>query len=695
MSLWKYALGVSLCVSISAGQAVVPAPAPAADTHAAAPQPAGRRPLRHLVVGESVEAVQKLAPAADSPFVVLSPGLGSFDVAELNQRLAANQNRVIDEQVLTNSAQIVEGFVRQNGFPIANVVVPTQNIADGVVRLIVMLGESAKSLADAKRPLRHLVIGESVEAVRNVVPTADSAFVLLSPTLGPFDAAEINKRLAAGGGRVIDERLLAAIAQVIENFIRQNGYPSASVIVPTQDFADGVARVIVALGTSAKSLAAAEWKIRKINMQGARWFSESLLREKLRIEQGGILRYSELDSAINWTNNNPFRRVRVHLEPVPNTGEADLTIAVQDALPLRLVASVDNGGNSVVGRNRYIAGLSYANLWGLDHQVSYNYITTNRPKYYQAHGLDYRVPLPWRHFLQLSGSYFRAQPEFLGGFFGQDAETITADLRYSVPLLTGDKSLEAYGALSFKQSNNNLTWDPTFWNIDVLSTKTDIFQFNVGLSSVLRDKRGAWALGASLIVSPGAINSRNTDRAFDAGNPRFGSGGDSVRFGARARYAYATISVQRLLNLGHGWDLMSRAVLQGSQSNLLPSEQLTIGGAASVRGFNESIFAGDQGFVFVNELMAPMWKKALPYISKRRGPLEGRFLAFLDMADVGVREPYTTDQPSYALVGAGVGVRMNLATNFALTADYGWQVSSLPYPQDDKSRAHIKASLSF
>lgn len=549
--------------------------------------------------------------------------------------------------------------------------------------------------AAAPRLLRQLLIADTVEELQKMPAQPGAGFVILSPSLSAFDAVELNKRLAAGENHALEERILAAAAQVIEVFIRQADYPNAAAIVPTQNIADGVVRILVQLGEKSKAVVitpATELKIRKINMQGARWFSESLLREKLRIEQGAMVRVSDLDQAISWTNNNPFRLVKVRLEPVSNTNEADLTIAVQEAFPLRLTASVDNSGNAIIGNNRYVATVSYANLWGLDHQIAYQYLTSSRPDVFQGHGLDYRVPLPWRHYVQASVSYMNSKPLLFDGQFLQKGETITSDLRYTVPLRTGDNPIEVYSLLSFKQSNNNLTWDPLSRPFLVQSTKTNVFQLTLGGSYVKRDKRGGWALGASITASPGGINSRNTDRAFDSG--RFG-GEDSARIGATARYVFGSFSMQRLLNLAPKWDLLSRAVIQVSEANLLPSEQISIGGASTVRGYNEGIFAGDHGYVLSTDLMAPSIKIAIPRLSKKRGPLETRFLAFFDAGHTGLRHRYPIDFKRTPLFSQGLGVRMNLANNFSLTADYGWQLSRLPYQVEDKSRAHIKATLAY
>ncbi len=537
----------------------------------------------------------------------------------------------------------------------------------------------ATATTPAKRLLRRILIVESAETLQGFAAPEGAGFVALSPPLSFLDQKDINRRLTGGENQPIDERLLAAMAQVIENFARQNEYPSASAVIPSQSIADGTVRVVLLLGKKG-SLATSEWKIRNIRMEGNRWFSESLLREKLRIEKGEVLRFSDLDRALSWTNNNPYRRVQVRLDPVPTTGEADIIVAVQEANPLRFQFSYDNSGNKILGENRFIGAVSYANLWGQDHQVSYQLITSDKPNYFLGHGFDYRIPLRWRHYLQLSASYVRVQPEFLEGLFLQNGESLTTDLRYTVPVRGGDSPLEWQATLSFKESNNNLAYGGQ----QQYASKTDIFQFTTGFSTVRRDRLGAWALAASVTASPGGINSRNTDEAFH-----------NARFGARAAYVYGTLSFQRLLKLAQGWDYIARGVFHLSGRNLLAGEELTIGGTATVRGYNENVFSGDRGFVLNNELMTPAWKKRLRWVPANRGPLETRFLGFFDAADVTEKRKFPTDVPHGPLASAGIGVRMNLTPHFTLIGDYGWQLTYLPYTPDATSRGHIKVTLAF
>ncbi|MBL9213275.1 MAG: ShlB/FhaC/HecB family hemolysin secretion/activation protein [Opitutaceae bacterium] len=655
---------------------------------AASPAPAGDNPilLRQILIADSVEAAQALPPAPRAGFVALTPALGFLNVAELHRRLIDGQNRPINDQLLAALKLVLETALHEQNFPKATVVFPPQQIKDGSLRVALLLNQpppQVQAVAPANPiHLRQILITESVEGADALKAVPNGGFVVLSPALSALLKRDaFLQRLAEGENKVLDDRLLVAISRVVESVAKSQDLPLATALIPPQNIADGTLRVALLLG-----------KFREIKFQGNRWFSESLLREMLKVNQGEIVRFSEIDRSVAWANNNPFRRIRVHIDPIPNSTEANLIVGVQERIPLRLVASYDNGGSEVIGKSRYTAAISYANLWGRDHQASYQYITTNKPHYFQGHALDYRVPLPWRHHLQFSSSYFSSDPELYQGLFLNEGESLTADLRYTVPLRVGVNNADLVAGLSFKQSNNNLTWDPSGNSLQILGTKTDVFQMTVGASTVRRDKRGAWAFGANVTFSPGGINSRNSDSAFDAG--RYGRG-DSARIGAKARYAYASLSVQRLFTLAPGWDLMSRAVVQAAQSNLLASEQIAIGGASTVRGFNENTFAGDQGVVWSTELLAPPVSTPLPRLSKWGGPLDTRFLAFFDIGDTGLHQRFPIDTPRSTLRSTGVGLRMSFATNFSLTADYGWHLSKLPYAVDRHTRAHVKATLAY
>lgn len=517
-------------------------------------------------------------------------------------------------------------------------------------------------------PLRQILLETSAEAAEKLTLVPGAGFVVVPPHLSFLDAAEIRPLLAAAEGRPIEERLLVAIAHVIQSYLRKKDFPIGTAVIPQQRVTDGALRVVVFLG-----------KFREIRVQGNRWFSETLIREKLRVEKGEVIRLSALDRAANWTNSSAFRRVRLHVDPIPNTDEANLIVGVEERLPLRLNASFDNGGNEVIGNQRFIAGATYGNVWGEDHVLSYQFVTTNLTRKYKGHAINYHVPLPWRHQLQFSASYSRARPEFFDGLFVQDGKTLTADLRYSATLLRGRTPIEAFAGLGFKESNNNLEFGGT----SVQNTMTNTFQAMAGASMVLRDRRGGWLFALSTSASPGNLNSRNTDEQFA-----------ETRFGARSRYLTANFSLQRALILPFGWEFSSRANLQWSSTNLLTNEQFTIGGANSVRGYQENTFIGDEGFMLGNELASPL-RRFPVYFTRNKAPVEARVVGFFDAAKVSYKHELPTDRRLVAIASVGIGVRASLPGRFVLSADHGRQLSQLPFLQDHRYRTHLKIAMSY
>ncbi len=526
---------------------------------------------------------------------------------------------------------------------------------------------AAPPAAPASIPLQQILVADSVEAALALSPAPDQGFLLLYGPLANADKVELEKRLAAGKGQAISDQLLTAIVQVVTLFFRQRDFPIAEVVVPPQNIASGAVRLAVMRG-----------KFREIKFQGNRWFSESMLRERLQVQSGEIIRLSELDRAVNWANTNPFRRVRVHVQPVPDTGEADLYVGVEERLPLRLATSYDNTGNYILGNDRYTAALTYGNVWGRDHQLSYQYTTTNHQEFLQSHAFDYRVPLPWRHVLTLSGSTTRVAASLYGGYFNQIGRSSNADLKYVAPLKLKGWEAELSGVFSFKQSNNNLE----FGGQQVLGTTTDTFNASLGLVAVRNDPRGRWIFSGNLIGSPGNVNSRNTAEAF----------ADS-RGHARPSYLYGQLWGQRLTALAPSVTLVNRAIVQGgSTTNLLPSEQFSIGGSASVRGYKERIFSGEGGLLLTQEI-----QKQLPArpLGKRLPPLESSFLFFWDYGRTSVYEPSRGEAKHQSLQSVGLGLRFNVGSYLNGTIDYGVQARKTIYADPDRSRLHVRFTIAY
>ncbi len=520
-------------------------------------------------------------------------------------------------------------------------------------------------------PLKKLLLADSEAKAAAIPVDAGGTNITFAQDIPLLVDPKFESAIQPFIGKPISNELRDQIVAAIAKFAREHDRLIVKVFTPNQDISNGTLRLGVVVG-----------RYNELQFKGNKWFSNKLLQEKLGIKPGDEVVLTTLEQAVNWANTNPFRQIKVLVNDLANQpGKADLIIGVEERIPLRFTASFDDSGNDILGNRRYTGSVQFGNLWGRDHQGSYQFSTTDHQSVFKSHSMDYRVPLPWRHFLQFNAGYLEVKPRFgAGGAFTQNGKNIVSSVRYSVPVRGGDNPIEFAAGLDFKQGNNNLAYG----GATLISNTTDTFQFTSSFSMVKRDSKGAWLFGGGIDASPGNVNHRNTDAAFSAS-----------RYNTKATYLTGTLSVQRLLNLAPDWSLFSRAVVKGATSNVPGSEQLSIGGSSTVRGFDERIYTADQGFVFSNDLQLPAIKSGIPFMPKARGKVETRFVAFYDAAQVFYRHRDINDVTFTPLASTGIGIRMGIPGLFNVSGDYGWQITHLAYPTQSHCRGHIKVVLAF
>lgn len=518
-------------------------------------------------------------------------------------------------------------------------------------------------------PLKRLILGDTPAALENPAGL-DGANWVIAINLPLLASEEFAKEIAAHRGTPISMELINALCTQIRLYLQKKDRIIVNFDVPSQTITGGDLRISVKIG-----------RYRDVIIRGNRWFSKGLLESKIGIKPGDEILLSTLEEGVNWVNSSPFRHIKVLInDAAGQVSTPDLIVQVAEATPLRFMGSYDDTGNEIIGKAHYTAGIQYGNLWGLDHLATYQFITTDYRKLYQVHSLDYRIPLPWRHHIQAMGAYSLVQPTFGNGFFTQKGTSVLGNIRYLMPLEKAGYSFEFSAGVDFKQSNNNLE----FGGETVLASKHEVIQLSLSATAVRKDSVGAWVGVAGLSLSPGRMTERNSDTIFA-----------NTRVGANPRYAVANFQLQRVTQLPGDFQLQSRLQAQFATSNLVGSEQMTIGGTGSVRGYDDRLFSGDNGMVLSHELLSPILSVVLPKSTQRTPPLNMRLVAFWDYARVSYYERIASDIDLDRLMGTGIGVRAGIGQYFNLSADYGWQVKELSFPQTKHGRAHVRISASF
>lgn len=479
-----------------------------------------------------------------------------------------------------------------------------------------------------------------------------SSFVEVSG-LDFLNTPEFAAQVAKFQGREINMDLVRELGAAMLAYAQKHDRPTLSIELPKQDVSTGTLRIGAKTGTYTQ-----------LTVRGNRWFTREQIERTLGIRPGEEILVSKLDEAVNWTNSNPFRRVRVALAPdAADASRTEAVVTVEERIPFRTTFSYDNCGTQILGENQFDASATYGNLWNRDHQLTYDFRTSDKPQVYQAHSALYRMPLPWHDTIQVQVAYAQVHAFFNEGHFKTDGMNYVARVNYCKSVKVPWGTVDLNGGLDYKQANSDILFRSVLENdLTNVSNRTyDVAQLSAGGSTIIRDRQGAWLLGASVNLSPGGLNSRNNDTTYGA-----------LHTGASSRYAYGSLDLQRMFTLPLGMEFVSQAHTQMSSSNLMGSEQLTIGGQGSARGYDERMFAGDEGITFTNELHSPAWNRVQRLSSKKAVLVRTQGIAFLEFAKARYHKTEPGDAKLSGLASTGLGLRMNVANLFNLAADYGW-----------------------
>jgi len=424
-------------------------------------------------------------------------------------------------------------------------------------------------------------------------------------------------------------------------------------------------------------------KYSRIHIKGNKWFNDSLIEKKIGIKSGDDIKTFDIENALNWSNQNPFRQVQINLDTYNKPfGEADIDIDIQEIRPFRATISFSNAINSPLGNTSYSSSAQYGNLWGLDHEFSFQYSTNNTPRYDQSYNFSYKAPLFWHDYFRTDFAYSLVYPQSLLGYVGlnEKAKNTVLDLRYIKPIKRGLITYEYSLGIDYKQISTNLL----FGSITNPIAVYDVGQLLTGLTMIIKDTNGSWIFGSSANFSPGGMNTRNTDKSYNV----------SGSSGRRSRYIYGKIILERSTNIPFGIQWISRGQIQISSSNLEGSEQLLLGGGATVRGYSQS-YSGDQGWIINQELRTKYFKSHIPFTLKSKTQLTTQFVSFLDYGYVNYKHVTAADITLPRLMGTGVGIRATIYNNFSMGSDMSWPIVTPTYIDNHPAKGTFWASLSY
>ncbi|WP_218933506.1 ShlB/FhaC/HecB family hemolysin secretion/activation protein [Rubripirellula lacrimiformis] len=450
-------------------------------------------------------------------------------------------------------------------------------------------------------------------------------------------------------GKAITLRNLNQLTRDIIGIYEKSGQPIVDVQIPEQKITGGTVQIVIV-----------ESRIHTLRVTGTTWVDPCLLRQQItHTRVGGRIYEQCLAEDLYWLNRNPFRSVGLDIQPGGLDGTTDLTFEVDDVFPLRGYLGYEDTGVETLGLERLYAGLVMGNPFGQDGVLGYQFTTDAAISQLKAHALSYSVDVDRKHSAFLFGSWATASPT-LPAPLTQDGEAWQLGTRlFHYRTRTANEENAFFVGADFKSSNTSVE----FGVVNAAQSDADLLQLNFGYNAFKRVANGDYVRwNTDINVSPGnGFTSRNNATAFS-----------TLRQDTAPGYVYGRSAIDLRRQVGCRYELLSRAVGQVTSDRLLYSETLGFGGYDSVRGYDQRVANGDNGWLSSFEF----GPQPTVYDSgKSMRTL--KYYAFSDMGQAFIVDPQVGEQREQYLASVGVGLRFAIADRLAVRLDYGQGLSDV------------------
>lgn len=527
-------------------------------------------------------------------------------------------------------------------------------------------------------------IGEGVPIVKEMLAPPEpkvlvEKFVLEGVNL--FEAQDFEPILAKYRNKKLGISDFKKISQQLTNLYRSKGYLTSLVYAPEQEMQDNTLKFSVVEG-----------RVGDIKVEEGKYYKKADISEKIRMEKGQILDYTKLQKDIKRINKQPDRTVKAVLAPGKEKGTSDILVKFKEEEdPIHWYLTYNNRGTKTTGRNRF--GLQFVNnnLLGNEDILSAAVQTGENYDEVYAGSFDYNFPL-WERGTR-------------AGFYAVHSH---ADIGGQFSILTPEGKATAWGAYLKQPWFDKDFMDPVAFNLSsslllgfdsisawnkILGQETshdEIRLVKAGITFDEKDSVGRTVLSNEIRVGiPDFLGSMSKN---DASASRLDAGGQFVKY---------TGSLSRVNRLDESSLLIGRVSFQATDKPLVNSQQFSLGGADSVRGFPENDYLADYGWAGSFEIRTPAF--ILPARLKIPDGKDGKislrealqFVYFVDFGKGYEKEPRVGEKASQFLIGAGFGLRFDLMERLSGRVDFGFPVGNEEPSDGSSSRVHIGLRYQF
>jgi hemolysin activation/secretion protein len=430
----------------------------------------------------------------------------------------------------------------------------------------------------------------------------------------------------------------------LEKAYHDKGYQTVSVSVPQQNVQGKVIKLQVT-----------ELKVGRLRVKNSRYFDLDKIKDRATsLKEGTVPDFNAVTKDIVALNQWPDRRVTPALRAGVTPGTVDVDLNVDDTAPIHGSLEYNNRQSPSTTETRVDATVHYDDLWQLGHSLSFSYqVAPERPADAEVFSGSYLARLPdvdWLSLL-LYGVKSSSDVASVGGtnivgpgqiFGGRAVMTLP-----TLPNLFHTLSV----GVDYKHFDQTVSIGS-----DGFSSPVTYYPVVASYSATFQGDKSTTLFNASLTDNLGTLSSSPTDF-------------DNKRFDASPSFTHLNLDVSHTQELPQGFQLWGKVQGQLADGPLVSSEQLSVGGLDTVRGYLESEVLGDEGVVGNVELRSPdigsMLQQHVKDETGQGSPHfttfnEWRFFAFTDAGVATVLRPLPEQQSQFDLWSYGVGTKFKL-----------------------------------
>jgi hemolysin activation/secretion protein len=414
----------------------------------------------------------------------------------------------------------------------------------------------------------------------------------------------------------------------LEQRYHRAGYQTVVVEVPPQDPTSGV---IV--------LSVQEMPVGRLTVRGSKYHDiERIKRLAPSLAEGAIPNFRDVEKDVIRLNRRADLRVTPEFKPGAMPGSVDVELVVEDSFPLHGSVELNNRYSANTTPLRLDASLRYDNLWQFGHTIGAAFqVAPQDADDALVYSGYYLAPVPRVEWLSLMAQAIRQNSDV--STLGGSASTGNGEIyggRLIAELPTRHTGM--FHNLTFGMDYKNFEQSLSVNNVVIDSSPVTYYPF-------LLSYNGFWMGKDYRFQFDGSFNWHF--RGTGSGEVEF----DNRRYSANGNYFY----FRGLASYEHDlWqDFQVKALLQGQATDnaLVDSEQFSVGGLTTVRGYLESQAVGDSAIAGTLEVRSPSLLRW--WIKNDRH--EVRLLGFLDAGSVYINDPLPEQTTNFNLLSVGCG----------------------------------------